>query len=100
MEDFLFNTFTWTVVGFVVAYVSHLYNLTGKEGGIISTIVFSLIGAFLGGMFATIFLGKLVAGISIPGVIVAGLALVLLVILQKIIIKKEKPYYDAFTTIP
>lgn len=96
MKDFIFNTFTWTVIGFVVAYVSHLFRWDSRRGGILSTIVFGLTGAFFGGMLANVFLGQTTGGFSLPGILFAFVALLILATLQKLFLEKPRQYDDTF----
>lgn len=96
MNEFLFNTFTWTVIGFIVAYIAHIFNMDGKRNGIVSTVIFSLAGAFFGGFLANIFLGKTILGFSMPGIILAFLGVLVLAILQRFIFQKHKHTDDTF----
>lgn len=99
MNEFLFNTFTWTIIGFIVAYIAHLTNSDGKHGSVLSTITFGLVGAFLGGTLANIFLGKTIVGVSVPGLLLALFALLFLAILQTLLLRRRKDSYDSYTFI-
>lgn len=99
MYELLLNTFTWMVIGFIVAYIAHLCNLDSRRGGVISTIIFGLVGAVSAGVLANIFLGKTIPGVSIPGLVIAGIAVLLLACLQAFLFRNKKSRYDHFTYI-
>lgn len=96
MNSFFYDTFTWVVIGFVVAYICHLFRWDSQRGGILSTIIFGLTGAFFGGVLAYVFLGVTTPGFSIPGMLMFGIAIVILAILQRFYLDRPNRYDDSF----
>lgn len=77
------NILAWIILGLVAGAIAKAIDPAARGGGILSTILLGIIGAFVGGILATLLTtGKLVltaSTLSIPGIIVAILGAIIAV---------------------
>lgn len=93
MHDFIFNTFTWTVIGFVVAYITHIFSDTPGKYSLGQTILFSLFGAFSGGILTNVILGQqVISGFNIVGLGLGIVGIVLIAILHQLMVNYSRFY--------
>jgi uncharacterized membrane protein YeaQ/YmgE (transglycosylase-associated protein family) len=73
------NMLIWLLFGAVVGMVVHLLDHQKIKGGIISTTLVGIGGAFLGGLISLAIFSNSIVGINLPSITIALLAGVVLV---------------------
>lgn len=77
------NLLTWIILGLIAGAIAKAVDPAARGGGILSTMLLGIIGAFVGGTLATLLttgqLAFTATTLSIPGVIVAVLGAILAV---------------------
>lgn len=77
------NILAWVVLGLIAGAIAKAIDPAARGGGILSTLLLGIIGAFVGGVLATFLTtGKLVltaATLSIPGILVAVIGAIIAV---------------------
>ena len=67
------NFFLWIAFGVTVGHVIHRRDHRKVTGGLFVTILFSIIGALIGGYLTSFLMGKAMLGLSIQGLFIAGI---------------------------
>jgi uncharacterized membrane protein YeaQ/YmgE (transglycosylase-associated protein family) len=77
------NILAWIVLGLIAGAIAKAVDPAARGSGILGTILLGIIGAFVGGILATLLTtGKLVltaATLSVPGIIVAVIGAIIAV---------------------
>jgi uncharacterized membrane protein YeaQ/YmgE (transglycosylase-associated protein family) len=77
------NILAWIILGLIAGAIAKAIDPAARGSGILGTIVLGIIGAFVGGILATLLTtGKLVltaSTLSIPGIIVAVIGAIIAV---------------------
>jgi uncharacterized membrane protein YeaQ/YmgE (transglycosylase-associated protein family) len=88
----MFNLIAWAVLGILAGAIAKAIYPGSQGGGILSTMLLGIIGAFVGGSVMTLITtGKLAftaSTLSIPGVIVAVLGAMLAIFVWGFVRKK------------
>jgi len=88
----MFNLIAWVVLGILAGAIAKAIYPGSQGGGILSTMLLGIIGAFVGGSVMTLITtGKLAftaSTLSIPGVIVAVLGAMLAIFVWGFVRKK------------
>lgn len=83
------NIIAWAILGILAGAIAKLLYPGRQGGGIFSTMVLGIVGAFLGGSIMTLLMTGTIslapAGFSIPGVIVAVLGAMLAIFLWSLV---------------
>ncbi len=83
------NILAWALLGIVAGAIAKMIYPGRQGGGIFSTMLLGIIGAFLGGSIVTLLttgtINLTAAGLSIPGVIVAVLGAIIAIFLWGLI---------------
>ncbi len=83
------NIIAWIVLGLIAGAIAKAVDPQARGGGIVSTILLGIIGAFVGGSlgmwFSTGHLGLAATSLSIPGVAVAVLGAIVAVFIWNLI---------------
>lgn len=77
------NLLAWIVLGLIAGAIAKAIDPAARGGGILGTLILGIVGAFVGGVLATLLTtGHLVlttATLSLPGIIVAVLGAIIAV---------------------
>lgn len=80
------NILAWALLGIVAGAIAKLIYPGRQGGGIFSTMLLGIVGAFLGGSLTTLLTGgQIAAGFSIPGIAVAVLGAMIAIFLWGLI---------------
>ena len=83
------NIIAWIVLGLIAGAIAKAVDPQARGGGIVSTILLGIIGAFVGGSlgmwFSTGHLGLAATSLSIPGIAVAVLGAIVAVFVWNLI---------------
>ena len=86
------NIIAWILLGLIAGAIAKAIYPGPQGGGILSTIVLGIIGAFLGGtLFSFLSTGSLqlaASGLSIPGIFVAVLGAVIAIFLWGLLTRR------------
>ncbi len=87
------NIIAWIVLGLIAGAIAKAVDPQARGGGLLSTILLGIIGAFVGGslgmFFATGHLGLAAASLSIPGVAVAVLGAIVAVFVYNLVASRS-----------
>jgi uncharacterized membrane protein YeaQ/YmgE (transglycosylase-associated protein family) len=83
----LANVLTWGLFGLAVGVIAYL--LSPKNGGFLITITTGVLGSMIGGFLASLLFGTRITGIDLQSFIVALSGALIMVALQKSLVKGE-----------
>ena len=87
------NIIAWIVLGLIAGVIAKAIDPQARGGGMLSTILLGIIGAFVGGslgmFFATGHLGLAAPSLSIPGVAVAVLGAIVAVFVYNLVVSRS-----------
>lgn len=90
LNNITFATFlSWLLLGLIVGLVVHWIDPGGVRGGILGTIITGIIGAIIGGLLANLFLGIGITGVNLESVLIALGGALVLVILERILLRDQ-----------
>jgi uncharacterized membrane protein YeaQ/YmgE (transglycosylase-associated protein family) len=78
------NMLIWLLFGAIVGMVVHLLDHQKIKGGIISTTLLGIGGAFLGGLISLAIFNDSIVGINLPSITIALLAGVVFVMVSRL----------------
>ncbi|KAM3098046.1 GlsB/YeaQ/YmgE family stress response membrane protein [Phormidesmis sp. 146-35] len=83
------NIIAWAILGIIAGAIAKAIYPGTQGGGLLSTMILGIIGAFIGGSVVTLLttgqIGLTAAGFSIPGVIVAVIGAIIAIFLWGLI---------------
>lgn len=86
------NLIAWIVLGLLAGVIAKAIYPGNQGGGILSTLVLGVVGAFIGGtLFTLLSTGRLelaAAGLSIPGLVVAVIGAMIAIFLWGLITRR------------
>jgi uncharacterized membrane protein YeaQ/YmgE (transglycosylase-associated protein family) len=87
------NIIAWVILGLLAGAIAKAIYPGAQGGGILSTMILGIIGAFVGGSLFTLFstgtLALTAPGLSIPGVFVAVLGAIVAIFLWGLITRNS-----------
>ena len=86
------NIIAWAILGIIAGAIAKAIYPGTQGGGILSTMILGIIGAFIGGSVVTLLttgqIGLTTASFSIPGVIVAVIGAIIAIFLWGLITRR------------